>query len=226
MIPTLKPGEPLGDQPYAYVVGRRGHFLRKRTAIFEATALVAENPQFPAVEESFHLTVPKIPAVLFNRILGFLEAVNEERKTEAAILLMFENGAWDAVVPDQEATSTSVNYKIPDGLRPAGSVHSHPGMSAFFSGTDEADEAGFDGIHIVAADKGFLKPDLSVVAVVSGRRIELDAEDVIEGFGEGTDFPAEWLDRVKGGTGTNSLWGNREGLQAPREPWWGREMAP
>jgi hypothetical protein len=84
----------------------------------------------------------------------------------------------------------------PEGVRPAGSIHSHPGFAAKFSMTDERDERVFDGLHVVASDKGFSRPAVACAAVVSGRRIELDPEDVIEGYDADAQFPEEWLDRV------------------------------
>ena len=196
-IPILKPGEELGEFPFGYVIAKGGHYLKKRTPLFEACVRVDENPNLEEEREFFRLTAPKIPSALFSRILAFFDAVGEEMKTEATVLLVFEDNQWDTVVPDQETTATSVRYTNTSGVRLAGSIHSHPQMSAAFSSTDEHDEAGFDGIHVVVADRGFLRPEISCAAVVSGRRIDLDPEDVIEGYDDGIDFPAEWLDKIR-----------------------------
>lgn len=196
-IPILKPSENLPPEiPFAYVTGRGGHYLLKRGPFFEACVRVSEIPTLDEMKESYRFTGPKIPALLFSEILGFFDAIRIQHRTEAAALLVFEDGKWGVVIPEQATTGASVKYKTPAGRRIAGSIHSHPGFSSRFSTTDEKDEAEFDGIHIVVADSGFSRSELSVAAVVSGRRIELDAEDVIEGYDSGGSFPEDWLARV------------------------------
>jgi hypothetical protein len=205
-IPTLKPGESLPpDAAFAYMIAKDGFYLKKRTDLYEATVRIPEVATLGEEKEVFRFAAPKIPAVLFSEILAFFGAVHLQHKSEAAVLLAFENGCWDVIVPDQVVTGASVKYKIPTGRRIAGSCHSHPGFSASFSRMDEKDEAEFDGIHIVVADTGFVRPGVSVAAVVSGRRIELDAEDVIEGYDCDSDFPEEWLGRVSPEAGQKLL---------------------
>jgi hypothetical protein len=196
-IPVLEPGRNLPpDQNFAFVTARGGHYLVRRGPWFEACVKVAENPNLPEQEEGYKFLGPKLPASLFAQILGFFEVVRIKHGTEAAALLVFEGGRWSAVVPEQQAGGASVRYNVCPGVRPAGSIHSHPGFSAQFSQTDRKDEAQFDGIHIVVADSGFIRPEVSVAAVVAGRRIDLDPEDVIEGFDAVEDFPEDWLGRV------------------------------
>jgi hypothetical protein len=217
-IPILRPSESLPpDVPFAYVTARGGHYLLKRGPFFEACVQVPENSTLEEVKESYRFTGPKIPSLLFSKILGFFEAVRLKHKTEAAVLLAFENGCWDVLVPEQAVTGASVKYKISTGRRIAGSCHSHPGFSASFSRTDEKDEADFDGIHIVVADSGFVRPEVSVAAVVSGRRIELDVEDIVEGFDNQSDFPPEWLGRVTPERGQNVLFHEEPGPNADVE---------
>jgi hypothetical protein len=198
MIPTLKPGEsPAPDEQFAYITARGGHYLVRRGPWFEACVRVTENPALPEQKEHYRFLGPKIPGALFSRLLAFFEGVRLKHGTEAAALLVFDDGRWSAVVPEQVVSGASVKYEVPPGVRPAGSIHSHPGFSGKFSKIDEKDEAGFDGIHIVVADCGFVRPEVSVAAVVAGRRIELDPEDVVEGFDDAVeDFPEAWLDHV------------------------------
>lgn len=197
-IPIIKPGEsPPPDAAFAYMTARNGHYLWRNGPWFRACVKVPELPTLPKQEEFYRFLGPKIPAALFSAVLAFFETVRLLHKTEAAVLLAFKNGRWEVMVPDQETTSTSVKYESPPGRRLAGSIHSHPGMSGRFSSTDEKDEAAFDGIHIVVGSSGFVRPEVSVAAVVSGRRIDLDPEDIIDGFNEGTDFPSGWLDCVR-----------------------------
>src|SRR5690606_38728771 len=64
---------------------------------------------------------------------------------------------WGVVVPEQSNTAASCNYDpqsvvddLPDdgSVAIVGSAHSHPGMSAYCSGVDKADQMYFDGLHI------------------------------------------------------------------------------
>lgn len=205
-IPIIRPGESLPpDYAFAYSIAKDGFYLKKRGPFFEACVRVPEIPTLDEEEESYQFNGPKIPATLFSKILAFFEGVRVKHGTEAAALLLFEGGCWSAVVPEQRTSGCSVKYRVPPGVRPAGSIHSHPGFSARFSRTDEEDEAVFDGLHIVVADTGFVRPGVSVAAVVSGRRIELDVEDIVEGFDDQSDFPAEWLALVKPEVGQKPL---------------------
>jgi len=200
MIPILRPGEPLPpDADFGYVVAARGgHFLRRRGPFYVACVRIDEVPHLPEEREYFRFTGPKIPASLFAQILTFFEAVHDEHNSEAAVLLTFMEGKWGVVVPPQETTGVSVKYSVPAGVRPAGSVHSHPGMSARFSSTDVADERCFDGVHLVVADRGFIRPAVACAAVIAGRRIDLDVEDLVERYAEDIEIPANWLSMVKG----------------------------
>jgi hypothetical protein len=220
-IPILKPGESLPpDVPFAYVTARGGHFLKKRGPFFEACVRVAEIPTLEEERESYTFLGPKIPAALFSRILAFFHGVHREHGTEGAVLLTFEGGRWDVLVPEQETTGASVKYKIPAGQHVAGSVHSHPGFTSKFSVTDEKDEAEFDGVHACIGSGGFLKADVSVAAVVSGRRIELDPEDIIEGYDTDAEFPLEWLSRVTAENFQKSLFDRRSLMPYEHDPPW------
>ncbi len=193
-IPILKPGESLPPEAtLAYLTARGGHYLMKRGLFFEAVVKVPEIPTLEELKESYRFTGPRIPAHLFASALAFFQAAQGKFRTEAAVLLAFEQGKWDLVIPRQEVTGTSVKYGVPKGRRLAGSIHSHPGMSGRFSTTDERDEAEFDGIHIVVGDSGFVRPEISCAAVVSGRRIDLDPRDILEGWEAEAAFPEEWL---------------------------------
>ena len=205
-IPIIQPGEsPPADVSFAYVTARGGHYLVRRGPWFEAVVKVSELPALPEQEEHYKFLGPKIPSRLFSQILSFLESVRLLHRTEAAILLAFEDGRWEAVVPEQETSGTSVKYKVPPGRRWAGSVHSHPGMSGQFSTTDVKDESVFDGIHIVVGSGGFVRPEVSVAAVVSGRRIDLNPEEVIDDFNGGAEFPSRWLEFVRPEVGQRLL---------------------
>lgn len=107
----------------------------------------------------FHL--PRIPYELWQKIHKFFRAVNEKLHTESIILLTYDSTiggpeGWGYLIPDQVNGPTHCDYdqesiigELPEdgSVKIVGSIHSHPGMSAFASVTDEADQASFDGVH-------------------------------------------------------------------------------
>lgn len=118
---------------------------------------------------------PKIPADLWTRFIKlafhYCPEKEKDKKTddlEVSIVLlrnMTNLNEWKIVVPTQEVSGASVEAKFekncdiatgeeytqfpPNGWVHAGSAHSHNHMSAFFSGTDDENELGVPGAHIV-----------------------------------------------------------------------------
>lgn len=145
----------------------------------------------------------KIPQELLQQAVAFFQAVYDRLGTESIVLLWYAPGApegqkWLIMAPEQEVTTAYCKYTDP-GVAPtgwycAGAIHSHGGMGAFHSGTDDADEDHRDGIHITVGRVNSLV-EFSVSAVVDGSRFKLELGDVVVGIAP-TAFPAEWLDRV------------------------------
>jgi hypothetical protein len=106
-------------------------------------------------------SLPPIPMSIVNKLDEFFRLVEAQLGTESIVLLTFDSAnpdssdSWGILVPEQENTSVHCKYD-PDSIvaiKPyhlsiVGSVHSHPGMAAYASGTDHEDQADFDGIHI------------------------------------------------------------------------------
>jgi len=187
-----------GKGAFRFLVGKEGHYLRKRNGIFEACVKVPSNPEYGAVEESFALTAPKIPMSLFEQALAFLGKVYDLHRTEGVALLSYDpREGWSLYVPRQKVGGLHVEYENDERRRVVGSIHSHPGIAARASGTDEKDELAFDGLHMIVS--GFTIPTcgLLVVAAVNGRRFEIDPEDVIEGFeAVQAEVPDAWLRKI------------------------------
>lgn len=122
------------------------------------------------IEPSAFFSLPGIPWSLIQDIDDFFRKVDDKFDTEAIVLFTYDDryketdtpsDGWGVVIPDQTNTAGSCDYKpesivdqLPDpgegyeNIHVVGSAHSHPGMSAYCSGTDKADQASFDGIHI------------------------------------------------------------------------------
>gem|GEM_PF-7129334 len=65
---------------------------------------------------------------------------------------------WQIAVPLQSVRGLRVSYDLstlppaPEGFELFGTIHSHAGISAFHSGTDDRDEIHFDGLHITVGN--------------------------------------------------------------------------
>lgn len=113
-----------------------------------------------------HFSLPPIPVEIINSVEDFLRGVDAKHSTEGIVLLTFDEDAvdedgnylregWGFLIPDQENTGSHCDYK-PDSIfdeKPfnvivVGSIHSHPHMPAFASGTDHHDQSAFNGLHI------------------------------------------------------------------------------
>lgn len=120
------------------------------------------NAGFAVVPQSSNYTLPKIPQKMVATIDAFFRRVYEAHGTEAIVILTYDtskegSSGWGWVVPTQTNTAVHCNYDPQSlvGLFPndttyqVGTAHSHPGMDAYKSGTDHADQmkAG-DGLHV------------------------------------------------------------------------------
>lgn len=104
--------------------------------------------------------LPKIPYELREKMDQFFRIVDKKYGTESIVLLTFDpskndSSGWNILIPKQENTAAHCNYDPtsvaeikPDHVSIVGSVHSHPNMDAYASGTDHKDQADFDGLHI------------------------------------------------------------------------------
>ena len=117
---------------------------------------------------------------------------------------------WGVLVPDQTNTPAHCKYDAdsiaelkPEDVMIVGSVHSHPEMSAYASGTDHADQADFDGLHITygwqkSQNNGATQYHLELQ--MSGQNYILKPEDVFEDIAVLKDPDpdvVEWSGKVK-----------------------------
>ena len=155
----------------------------------------------PAGSEFVDYALPKVPADLMARVVGFFRAVYRLHRTEAAVLLVWRDGVFDLVVPPQKVTSVSVAFDVrdgdvPPGWRVVGSMHSHGAYGAYASTTDEDDEAELDGLHVVVGDLDRRRTGYAAAVVVDGVRFALKAGSLFERPRRFVEPPADWLARV------------------------------
>ncbi|MEP6468193.1 MAG: hypothetical protein ABJC24_00320 [Chloroflexota bacterium] len=186
----------------AFLVARDGLYLRKRSLLGLSQVQVDEVAHLPAAREYLEYALPKVPASLMAEVVGFFRAIWSRQRSEALALLTWDGSAFGLIVPKQRAGAASVKHRletsdVPSGAHLVGSIHSHGALSAGASLTDEADEADFDGIHVVVGDVDERRPSYSAAIVVDGRRFGCRTSLVFEQPRRFTEPPAEWLERVK-----------------------------
>ena len=159
------------------------------------------SPSFPQsfidVEEEATYSMPAIPHILIDKLDQFFRLVDAQHGAESIVMLTYDTTkegpeGWGILVPDQTNTSVHCNYDPdsiaqvkPDEVMIVGSVHSHPGMSAYASGTDHADQADFDGIHITFGWQKTVNNGATQYYAelqMAGKAYKLDIEDVFEEY--------------------------------------------
>jgi hypothetical protein len=171
--------------------------------------------EFLSLEQSCTYTMPPIPHIFVEKLDQFFRLVDAQHGTESIVLLTYDlekqgPDGWGILVPDQTNTSVHCNYDPhsiaevkPDNVMIVGSVHSHPGMAAYASGTDHADQADFDGIHITfgwqkTVNNGTTQYHIELQ--MSGKTFTLSPEDVFEDYiiDKAPDPEVvEWTSKVK-----------------------------
>mgnify|MGYP000421499910 CR=1 FL=1 len=186
----------------AFLVARDGLYLRKRSLLGLSQVQVDGVAHLPPAREYLEYGLPKVPASLMGQVVGFFRAIWARQKTEALALLTWDGSAFGLIVPEQRAGVASVRHRvtatqIPTGVTLVGSIHSHGALGAGASLTDEADEADFDGIHVVVGDVDERRPSYSAAIVVDGRRFGCRTSLVLGRPRRFPSPPVEWLLRVK-----------------------------
>jgi hypothetical protein len=168
-----------------------------------------------SVEEEAHYTMPPIPHVIVTKLDEFFRLVHAKHGTESIVLLTYDttkegSDGWGILVPEQTNTSVHCSYDPDsivdlkeDHIMIVGSVHSHPEMPAYASGTDHADQADFDGLHITygwqkSSNNGATQYHIEMQ--MAGTSYTLTPADVFESFSIQKDPDPEvvaWSDKVK-----------------------------
>ena len=203
MFPILEAGAPLDDAPLpAFVVARDGLYLRKHSLLGLSQTKVDRVAHLPTEREFVDYALPKVPADLMARVVGFFRAVYRLQRTEALVLLVWRDGSFDLVVPAQKVSGASVTFDLADGDLPSGSrvvgtIHSHGAFGAFASSVDEDDEAELDGLHVVVGDFDRRRLSYSAAIVVDGIRFHLKTGQLIERPRRLAEPPDDWLRKVR-----------------------------
>jgi hypothetical protein len=203
MFPILEAGSTLDrtDLP-AFVVARDGLYLRKRSLLGLSQTKVERVAHLPTEREFVDYALPKVPADLMARVVGFFRSIYRLHHAEALVLLTWSDAGFDLVVPAQKVSGASVTFDhadgdVPIGSRLIGTIHSHGAFGAFASSIDEDDESELDGLHIVIGDFNRRRQSYSATIVVDGARFDFRTGQLIERPRRLVEPPVEWLGKVK-----------------------------
>jgi PRTRC genetic system protein A len=174
-------GKPAGM--YEYVVAQNGVFVRAERPGLQVQIGIA-SADYPinglvGLDTFVVLTVPKVPEKALSTIL------EQARKAAPNEILFWlqpptpERSGWRMITPEQVASPMAVHPVDPfdpESIPTLIEVHSHHGMEAFFSGTDDRDETGFR-IYAVLGEID-THPTIRVRAGVYGHFSDVAADQV------------------------------------------------
>ena len=171
----MAPGEYSGEPGtiYNYIMAGNGLFIESESEHLQARIQIAqvELRGLADLQERVVLTHGRIPAYLFGSALGFM---GEDLTTELYVAVVYD-GRYRLEIPEQDAGGAHVKY-----TRPRNTIldlHSHPTFAARFSGTDNADEVGFQ-LYGVVGMIHTLAPQYTFRVGIYGHFKELMLEEV------------------------------------------------
>jgi PRTRC genetic system protein A len=186
----------LPDEDIMYIVCKEGTYLKKKLGIMESITPVKGISVLQSVEMMATMHIKPIPGTLFSQVIKFFNAVYNEYGGEAIVLLFYneEKRVYKIVPPSQEVSVAGIDYNraiTMEGYIMIGDIHSHANFSAFHSGTDDADEKSFDGLHITIGNNSDEEVSLSASIVSNGQRFIVQPEDYINGITLTVDIDEE-----------------------------------
>jgi len=186
---------------FAYILDASGWKIYKRNGVSTAVISVDSVAGLATLRQEISLTAPRIPLDLVRKVTAWFKAVYRKYQSEAVGYLYYQpaSGEWQFVPPTQTATGASAKYEEAprlEGWQVVGTIHSHGSMTAFHSGTDDADEKNFDGVHITVGRCDSV-PEYSCSLVVQGKREVVDPSILIDGMAPMDTVPAAWLSAMK-----------------------------
>jgi len=182
----LYEGGEIPEDDICYLIGKQGIYLKKKVGLVESLTKVDKISILDEVKPWAKIDLPKIPGPHVAKIISFFKAVVEKFSGEANVLLYYneQEKKYKLSIPKQQVTAAACDYETEGttilGYNLVGTIHSHARMSAFHSGTDDADEKNFDGLHITIGHLTDDHPSISASIVVNGFRVIVDPCDYID----------------------------------------------
>lgn len=190
------------NKPIVLLPSKDGRvYEQRRNEIGCFTAPAANIREFEDIRAEFKMALPKIPAHIFSKVMGFFKSISDELHYEVLVHILYDTEEKEYIikVPKQRISEASVNSETdepyPDRCIHVMDFHSHNTMPAVFSETDNADEKE-TRLYAVAGRFNQTLPEITVRAGCAGKFIPLNPEDVFEGdFFD--SYPEEWKDNIR-----------------------------
>ena len=190
------------NKPIVLLPSKDGRVYEQRRNEIGCFTAPAENVrEFEDIRAEFKMALPKIPAHIFSKIMGFFKSISDELHYEVLVHILYDTERKEYIikVPKQKISEFSVNSETdapyPDRYIHVMDFHSHNTMPAVFSGTDNADEKE-TRLYAVAGRFNRTFPEITVRAGCAGKFIPLNPEDVFEGDFFGS-YPEEWKESIR-----------------------------
>lgn len=192
------------NDPMFYLVSSTGNYICRNHQFFRSCVKTTKPVKaLPEVNESVHLSYPKLSRQQIEQIVGWFTHVGKKH-SEAIVLLCWDNtnNRLELAVPVQEGSDwMDLKYTTPN-LPPSwtviGDIHSHVDCPAYTSFVDERDELHRPGLHIVVGKISQEPPEFHVAVTVDGSRFTVkDWSQVIEDYGRRSkQYPREWNNQI------------------------------
>ena len=190
------------NKPIVLLPSKDGRAYEQRRNEIGCFTAPAENVrEFEDIQAEFKMALPKIPAHIFSKVMGFFKSISDELHYEVLVHILYDTEEKEYIikVPKQRISEASVNSETdepyPDRYIHVMDFHSHNTMPAVFSGTDNADEKE-TRLYAVAGRFNRTFPEITVRAGCAGKFIPLNPEDVFEGDFFGS-YPEEWKENIR-----------------------------
>ena len=190
------------NKPIVLLPSKDGRVYEQRRNEIGCFTAPAENVrEFEDIQAEFKMVLPKIPAHIFSKVMGFFKSISDELHYEVLVHILYDTEEKEYIikVPKQRISEASVNSETdepyPDRYIHVMDFHSHNTMPAVFSGTDNADEKE-TRLYAVAGRFNRTFPEITVRAGCAGKFIPLNPEDVFEGDFFGS-YPEEWKENIR-----------------------------
>lgn len=191
------------DKPIVILPSRSGRIYEMRkTPVGTFTAPAEFLPEFPEVQSSFQMILPKIPMHILMFIINFFEKLSKHFELEALVHILYDtlHHRYTIRVPQQKLTHTSVHSIMeedyPEYMIHVMDIHSHNMMPAKFSPIDDEDEKATRLYTVVGRlDKVF--PDITVRASCAGKFIPVCPEEVFETNYKAYPYPKMWDQKIE-----------------------------
>lgn len=190
------------NKPIVLLPSKDGRVYEQRRNEIGCFTAPAENVrEFEDIRAEFKMALPKIPAHIFSKVMGFFKSISDELHYEVLVHILYDTEEKEYIikVPKQRISHVAVNSEAeepyPERYIHVVDFHSHNTMPAVFSETDSDDEKE-TRLYAVAGRFDRTFPEITVRAGCAGKFIYLPPEEVFEGnfFG---DFPKEWKENIR-----------------------------